>query len=95
MIFTRSLYHDSIILSMKINITKRGDTMPRIRSVRETARIFKEMDQDTEITESTLRKMIASGTIPYVKSGNKYLLNVDLLLEILENPTKKEVESNG
>lgn len=56
--------------------------MPKMRSVRETARIFKEMDPDTQITETTLRKMIAEGTIPVVKTGVKYLINVDLLLEM-------------
>lgn len=58
--------------------------MPKMRSIRETARIFKEMDPDTQITETTLRKMIAEGTIPVVKTGVKFLINVDRLLEILE-----------
>lgn len=56
--------------------------MPKMRSVRETERIFKEMDPDTQITETTLRKMIAEGTIPVIKTGVKYLINVDLLLEM-------------
>ena len=58
--------------------------MPKMRSIRETARIFKEMDPDTQITETTLRKMIAEGTIPVVKTGVKFLINVDRLIEILE-----------
>lgn len=56
--------------------------MCRMRSVRETAKFFKEMDPETEITETTLRKMIAEGTIPVVKTGVKQLLNLDLLLEM-------------
>lgn len=67
--------------------------MPKMRSVRETARIFKEMDPETQITETTLRKMIAEGTIPVVKTGVKFLINVDLLLEMFgaspENGTVK------
>ena len=55
--------------------------MCRIRSIRETAKYFKEMDPDTEVTEHTLRKMIAEGTIPAVKTGIKYLVNLDLVLE--------------
>lgn len=57
--------------------------MCRMRSVRETARYFKELDPDTEITEYTIRKMIAEGTIPTVKTGGKFLINLDLLLETL------------
>lgn len=67
--------------------------MPKMRSVRETARIFKEMDPETQITETTLRKMIAEGTIPVVKTGVKFLINVDLLLDMFgaspENGTVK------
>lgn len=56
--------------------------VPRIRSIRDTAKMFKEMDPKTEITESTLRTMIAEGTIPVLKTGNKYLINVDLLIKM-------------
>ena len=59
--------------------------MCRMRSIRETAQFFKEMDPDTQITEKTLRNMIAEGTIPAVKTGVKYLLNVDLLLDMFGN----------
>lgn len=56
--------------------------VPRIRSIRETAEFFKKMDPETEITEYTLRKMISEGTIPYIKTGNKFLINVDLLIKM-------------
>ena len=54
--------------------------VPIMRSVRDTAKIFKELDPGTEITEYTLRKMIAEGTIPVVSTGSKFLINVDLLM---------------
>lgn len=57
--------------------------MCRIRSIRDTAKFFKEMDPETEITEYTIRKMISEGTIRAVKTGGKYLINIDLLLELL------------
>ena len=55
--------------------------VPIMRSINETARIFKELDQGTQITEKTLRTMIRNDSIPYVKTGAKYLLNVDLLMK--------------
>lgn len=54
----------------------------RMRSIRDSAKLLKEMDPNTELTEATIRKMIAEGTIPAFKTGNKYLVNVDLLLEM-------------
>lgn len=56
--------------------------MCRMRSIRETAEFFREMDPDTQITEKTLRLMISEGTIPAVKTGVKYLLNIDLILDM-------------
>lgn len=56
--------------------------MCRMRSIREVEKYFKDMDPETEITEYTLRKMIANESIPYVKTGVKYLLNLDLLLDM-------------
>lgn len=60
--------------------------MCRMRSIRDTAKMFKEMDPKTEITESTLRTMIAEGTIPVFKTGNKHLINVDSLLDMFGTP---------
>lgn len=60
--------------------------MCRMRSIRETAQFFKEMDPETQITEKTLRNMISEGTIPAVKTGVKFLLNVDILLDMFGNP---------
>ena len=69
--------------------------MPRMRSIRDTARLFKEMDPDTEITECTLRKMIAQGSIPAFKTGTKYLVNVDLLLDMFGNPADGSAKLNA
>ena len=65
----------------------------RMRSIRDTAKYFKEMDPNTEITEHTLRKMIAEGTIPAVKTGIKYLINLDQLLAMFGSPNPMEDET--
>ena len=57
----------------------------RMRSVNETAQFFKDMDPDTQITARAIRKMIAQGTIPTVKVGNKNLINLDILLDRLNS----------
>ena len=60
--------------------------MCRMRSIQETADFFRDMDDRTQITESTLRKMIAEGSIPFVKTGKKYLINLDALLDLFNTP---------
>lgn len=60
--------------------------MCRVRTIRETANIIKEMDPKTQLTEKTIRKMVSEGTIPSFKTGNKYLINVDKLIEMFETP---------
>jgi excisionase family DNA binding protein len=54
--------------------------------------IIKIGDPNTCITEHLIRQLIISGTVPSVKVGNKYLVNVDLLLEYLANPQTSEPE---
>lgn len=56
--------------------------MCKIRSIRQAADYFKELDPDTQITEYTLRKLVSSGAIPSIKSGNKNLVNLDQILEV-------------
>ena len=64
--------------------------MCRMRSIRETAKYFREMDPDTEITEYTLRQMINEGTIPAVKTGIKYLVNLDAVLDLFGSPSASD-----
>ena len=66
--------------------------MCRVRTIRETAEIIKEMDPDTQLTEKTIRKMVSEGTIASFKTGNKYLINVDKLIEMFETPIKEAPE---
>lgn len=58
--------------------------MPRMRSIADTAKIFRELDPDTEITAYTIRRMIQAGQLSIVKTGTKVLINVDKFLETLE-----------
>lgn len=40
--------------------------MCRVRSIREVAKYFHDMDPGTQLTEWTIRNMISEGTIPAV-----------------------------
>ncbi|MBQ0040813.1 MAG: hypothetical protein KBS56_02150 [Clostridiales bacterium] len=51
--------------------------MGRYRSISGTIAQIKADDPETAITESLLRKLIREGYIPSVKSGCKYLVDLD------------------
>lgn len=56
---------------------------PRMRTIPQAYRGLKELDPETAVTVSAIRRMIFAGEIPTVKVGNKTLLNFDLLLRKL------------
>lgn len=63
--------------------------MCRMRSIRETAEFFKKMDPETQLTEKTIRTMVAEGSIPVFKTGKKYLINVDVLIDMFNTPINR------
>ena len=71
--------------------------IPHMRTVPEAAKELKEMDAHTAVTEYHIRQLALSGVLPREKAGRKMLINFDLLLEYLANPTadKFQVHSNA
>lgn len=61
--------------------------IPKMRTVAEAAKELKAMDEHTAVTEYYIRQLALSGVLPRVKAGRKLLINFDLLLEYLANPT--------
>lgn len=58
----------------------------------------KEMDPDTSLTKSALRRLVISGTIPHTRIGSKYLVCLETLDEFLKGQTAEkppETESVG
>ena len=70
---------------------------PRMRTVPEAAKEMKRIDPNTAVTEYHIRQLALSGVLPRVQAGRKLLINFDLLLEYLANPTadKFQVHSNA
>ena len=60
---------------------------PKMRTVHEAAQEIKALDPHTAITEYHIRQLSLNGTLPTVKAGRKKLINFDLLLEYLADPT--------
>ena len=64
--------------------------MIRYRTIKGAVQELKAEDPNTEITEYLLRKLVVSGEIPSLKSGNKYIINVDELLDDIERARYKK-----
>ena len=57
--------------------------IPRMRTMPECIQMLKELDPDTALTLTALRRKVKCGEIPSVKIGNKRLINFDMLVDIL------------
>lgn len=51
----------------------------RARTIREAASYFREADPQTCLTETAIRRLISSGTVPSARVGRKYLVTVEAL----------------
>jgi hypothetical protein len=54
-----------------------------MRTIVSAAALIREIDPDTGITPFRLRAWVLEGRIPHVRAGNKRLINVDILLNLL------------
>jgi len=61
-----------------------------MRTIAECARLLREDDPGTAITQNALRSMVLRGEIPCVRVGSKRLINYDLLVQLLESPPTQE-----
>lgn len=57
--------------------------MPRMRTIQEAYKTIKESDPETALSPHAIRRMVLQKTIPFIQSGNKYLINLDALEEFL------------
>lgn len=60
--------------------------IPRMRTINEAADELKALDPHTAISPYHIRRLCLDGVLPRVKAGKKYLINLDILFEYLENP---------
>lgn len=54
--------------------------MPRIRTINQAYNLIKFNDPESAITEHLIRQLVIKGEIPSFKSGTKYLVDVDVIL---------------
>ena len=64
----------------------------RMRTIDEVVKHLKEADPGTKLTEWAIRGMVKSGRIPSNKVGRKYLINIDLLDQYLQDDADADCE---
>ena len=64
-------------------MTPTKTNIPRMRTIDNAYAEIKAIDPQTDFTKRALRRMVANKEIPTTKIGNKNLINLDRLLEIL------------
>lgn len=62
---------------------KNKTNVPRMRTIDNAYAEIKALDPSTDFTKRALRRMVKTNVIPSTQIGNKYLINLDKLLEIL------------
>lgn len=66
--------------------------MVRARTIREAASYFREADPDTCLSETAIRRLIRSGTVPSARVGRKYLVTVEALEAYLSGAIQSPVK---
>lgn len=73
-----------------------GAAIPRMRTAAKVAAEIKALDPETEVTEYFIRQIIKAGSIPVVKAGNKFLVNLNDVLDLLRmGSDQQETEINN
>lgn len=63
--------------------------VPRMRTIDQCAELFKQQDPDTKVNKTFIRTMVLENKIPHVMCGNKYLINLDKLIEYFSGVEEK------
>lgn len=63
--------------------------IPRMRTAAKIVAEIKALDPDTSVTEYCIRQLVKDGAVPVVWAGNKALINLDDVLEIMQIGTAR------
>lgn len=59
-----------------------------IRTIKGALEEIKARDPKSDITMYAIRQIVKEGKIPYIRSGKKYLINVETLLDYISGKQK-------
>lgn len=69
--------------------------MAKMRTIKQSLEELKKNDPNCAISEWWIRQIVKNGKLPSHRAGNRYLINLTLLEEFLNNtPSEIEQDSN-
>ena len=66
--------------------------IPVVLTIKDAVHRIKEECPGTAITKNYLRQLIKGGVLPELTAGNKVLINLNVLIEYLSNPTAEKFQ---
>ena len=80
-IIKRRWYDEDATVSLAVGLIENSEKVKQL----ECAKYIKEKDPDTAITEYAIRKMVANKQIKSIRTGKKYLINIEEVERFFEN----------
>lgn len=68
-------------------LSEKITTIPKMRTVNEAAQELKQLDPNTAMSPYHIRRLCLDGVLPTVRAGKKLLLDLNLLIEYMTDPT--------
>lgn len=61
--------------------------IPQMRTINQAYQILKDADPESGISQYFIRQLVITGKVKHAMTGNKYLVNMDALVDYLSNPS--------
>ena len=68
--------------------------IPRLRTMKEAHRYILEQDMGNAISFTLIRQLVITGKIAHIRSGKKYLVDVNALIRYLQHELKPQEEQD-
>ena len=68
-------------------ISENITTIPKMRTVNEAAQELEQLDPNPAMSPYHIRRLCLDGVLPTVRAGKKLLLDLNLLVEYMTDPT--------
>jgi len=72
-----------------------SNTLAPMRGIHQAITELKASDPNTALTEKALRRLVTEGTIPSIKIGRKYLVNMNVLAAYLSGNIQPKAVADG
>lgn len=70
-------------------LRKEGDKVARIRTIEKAYDEIRRTDPDTCISKHFIKNLVIDGEIPYRKTGNRYLIDLDNLINYVKGEIRE------